>query len=392
MPFISVKKKEIKPLPFPVYFWTVVTFALAGLADSVYLFISHYRVYTDIGYKSFCAISRTINCDTVSQSPFSIFLGVPVPVWGIIGYAFFLLWMTFAWRRGTDKRRIWTVLFLLSLGFSLYSVILAVITTFYIHSYCIMCIISYGINFFLLYYLWLMRKRFAVEGIFKALRQDVAILGTKKFRVGAIFLPFLIVVGLTTLLFPHYWDTILPEGSDSLLTGVTEDGHPWIGAESPELVITEYADYLCFQCKKMHYYLRELIAKHPDKIRLVHRHFPMDHEYNLIVKDPFHVGSGKMALLAVHAAAKGKFWQMNDILFGIAGKAQEIDVKDIATRTGLDYLELLGFAKDPRALHQLKVDIWQGMKLRMTGTPSFLIDGKVYQGQIPSEIFKKVLN
>ncbi len=306
MPFISAKKKEIKPLPFPVYFWTVVIFALAGLADSVYLSISHYRVYTDIGYKSFCAISRTINCDTVSQSPFSIFLGVPVPVWGIIGYAFFLLWMPFAWCRGTDKRRIWTILFLLSLGFSLYSVILAVITTFYIHSYCIMCILSYGINFFLLYYLWLMRKRFAVEGIFKALRQDVAILGTKKFRVGAIFLPFLIVVGLTTLLFPHYWDTILPEGSDSLLTGVTEDGHPWIGAESPELVITEYADYLCFQCKKMHYYLRELIAKNPDKIRLVHRHFPMDHEYNFIVKHPFHVGSGKMALLAVHAAAKGQ--------------------------------------------------------------------------------------
>ncbi len=83
---------------------------------------------------------------------------------------------------------------------------------------------------------------------------------------------------------------------------------------------------------------------------------------------------------------------MNDILFGIAGETQEIDVKDIATRTGLDYPELLSSANDPKTLHQLKVDIWQGMKLRMTGTPSFLIDGKVYQGQIPPEIFKKVLN
>ena len=69
---------------------------MAGLVDSVYLSISHYRVYTDIGYKSFCAISRTINCDTVSQSPFSIFLDVPVPVWGIIGYTFFLLLVAFA--------------------------------------------------------------------------------------------------------------------------------------------------------------------------------------------------------------------------------------------------------------------------------------------------------
>ena len=108
MPFISTKKKEIKPLPFPVYFWTVAICALTGLADSVYLSISHYRVYTDIGYKSFCAISRTINCDTVSQSPFSIFLDVPVPVWGIIGYVFFLLWMPLAWCRGMERRRIWT--------------------------------------------------------------------------------------------------------------------------------------------------------------------------------------------------------------------------------------------------------------------------------------------
>ena len=39
-----------------------------------------------------------------------------------------------------------------------------------------------------------------------------------------------------------------------------------------------------------------------------------------------------MALLAVHAAAKGKFWQMNDVLFGIAGETQEINIKDIATQ------------------------------------------------------------
>ena len=392
MPFIGTKNKEIKPLPFPIYFGTVVIFALTGLADSIYLAISHYRVYTDIGYKSFCAISRTINCDTVSQSPFSIFLDVPVPVWGIIGYSFFLLLMSFAWHRGMERRRIWTLLFLMSIGFSLYSVILAMITTIYIHSYCVMCILSYGINFFLVYYLWLVRRRFGCEGIIKAFGQDLVFLWAQKVRVASVFLPFLIATGPTMLFFPNYWTFKPPPPSATTSTGTTEEGHPWIGANSPELVITEYADYLCFQCKKMHYYLRELIAKHPEKIRLVHRHFPMDHEYNFIVKHPFHVGSGKMALLAVHAAAEGKFWQMNDVLFGMAGETHKIDIQEIATRTGLDYPKLLSSANDSKALHQLKVDIWQGMKLRMTGTPSFLIDDKVYQGQIPPEILKKVLN
>ncbi len=85
------KTKAINTLPFPVYLWTIILLAIVGLADSIYLAISHYRIYTDIGYRSFCAISKAINCDTVSQSAYSIFWGVPVPVWGIIGYTFFFV-------------------------------------------------------------------------------------------------------------------------------------------------------------------------------------------------------------------------------------------------------------------------------------------------------------
>lgn len=75
-------KKEIIPLPFSFYGLPVILLSLFGLVDSAYLAVSHYRNYMDIGYASFCAISRAINCDTVSQSPYAIFLGVPVASWG----------------------------------------------------------------------------------------------------------------------------------------------------------------------------------------------------------------------------------------------------------------------------------------------------------------------
>ncbi len=63
---IRLEKKEeaIKPLPFPVYYWTVVSLSIFGIANSIYLSISHFHVYTDIGYRSFCAITRVINYDT----------------------------------------------------------------------------------------------------------------------------------------------------------------------------------------------------------------------------------------------------------------------------------------------------------------------------------------
>ena len=135
-------KKEIIPLPFPVYYLPTLILALGGLADAIYLAVSHYRVYTDIGYSSFCAISKSINCDTVSQSPYSILLNMPVPLWGVLGYLVFLLILVKAWGEHRRYKDGWALLQILAFFFSIYSVVLALISTFLVHSYCIMCIIS----------------------------------------------------------------------------------------------------------------------------------------------------------------------------------------------------------------------------------------------------------
>jgi uncharacterized membrane protein/protein-disulfide isomerase len=383
--------KKIIPLPFPIYFWTILCLATAGLADSIYLSISHYRVYADIGYRSFCAISKAINCDTVSQSPYSIFLGLPVPIWGIFGYAFFLLFLLLAKNKDAVPKRIWTILFLVALVFSGYSVILALISTFIIHSYCIMCIVSYAISFLLLFYTWIIRKRFESGGIIKGLKGDLNFLLNKKSLSSALIGIFVIGFILVRTFCPVYWHLKAPQLSAHIPVGTTEDGHPWIGAEDPKLVITEYTDYQCFQCKKMHYFLRQLVEKYPDKIRLIHRHFPMDHQFNPIVKEPFHVGSGKMALLAIYAATRDKFWKMNDILFNRAGEKGSLNVKKLADEVGINFEDLGRSINDPTIRLKLQRDIWSGLKLNINGTPAFVINDKVYLAQIPPEIIKDAL-
>jgi uncharacterized membrane protein/protein-disulfide isomerase len=385
------KGKRIEPLPFPVYFWTVFCLAVAGLADSLYLSISHYRVYTDIGYRSFCAISKAINCDTVSQSPYSIFLGLPVPIWGIIGYLFLLLFLPLARKKDAARKRIWALMFLVALGFSVYSVILAILSTFIIHSYCIMCMVSYAINFLLLFYTWIIRNRFDSEPIVKGLQLDLGFLAEKRSYCFSVFTPFFLGLVLVKIFFPDYWNFEQPTLSPQISSGITADGHPWIGAERPELVITEYTDYQCFQCKKMHYFIRQLISRHPEKIRLVHRHFPMDHEFNPIVKEPFHIGSGKMALLAISAAARDKFWQMNDVLFERAGETQTLNVNALAEEVGIPFQDLGRLINDPAIRMQLYRDMRDGLKLDIDGTPAFVINDKVHLAQIPPEIIKDVL-
>lgn len=380
-------KKPIVPLAFPYYFFTIALIVMVGICDTIYLAVSHYRNYTDLSYQSFCAISRALNCDTVSQSPFAILLGVPVSVWGLWGYAFFLVLMLFAWPQKPLHKRIWTLLCLISMCFSLYSLFLAIVSTYWIHSYCIMCILSYAVNLLLLYFSWLIRKRFLCEPFLSASFLDIRYLFSFPKTVGAVVTIFGAGTVLMLLFYPAYWQMSLPGLSKQIPTGVTEDGDPWIGAEIPELVIIEFSDYQCFQCKKMHFFLRQIIQAHPDKIRLIHRNFPMDHTINPIVSRPFHTGAAKLAIVSLAALEKGKFWEMNDVLFNIPRHTDAINIRDLCKKAKIEYEEIKFVFQDRRLWQKLKQDIQVGLDYKLTGTPGFVIDDKVYVGQIPADIF-----
>ena len=380
-----------KPLPYSIYSGAALGLGFAGLIVSAYLAASHYWVYTDINHRSFCAISNAINCDTVSESPYSIWWKLPVPMWGVFGYAGLMLLLIFCGLPSAGQKRVWTMSFALALAYSLFSILLAAVSTFKIGSYCILCIVTYAINLLLLYLTWIVRRRFHAGPILAALRDDIRYLRQR----GKVTLPlFLAVVSgilLTRLLIPAYWEFKPPPSLATLEQGLTAEGLPWVGAENPRVTIVEFADYQCFQCRKMHFYLRELAARYPGKIRIVHRHYPMDHEFNFIVQEPFHVGSGKMALLAIHAETKGKFWEMNDQLYKLGGTGQDLDLMEIAGATGIESRELAAALDHPFYRDRLAVDIHYGMKLRILGTPSYIINGVAYQGNIPPDILSGIL-
>jgi len=385
-------KKQVHPMGYPYYYLPVLVIALTGFIDSIYLSIFHYRNYTDMGYQSFCAISRAINCDTVSQSPYSIFLGVPVPVWGLLAYGFFLFLLSFALQEIGGRKRVWTLLMLISSAFSIYSVILAFVSAYYIHSYCIMCILSYGVNLALLFYAWIIRKRFRCESFFTALKLDLRfLLGFPQISIPATLTFGIIAMGMI-LTFPPYWLMDPPVLSKNTPTGMTGDGHPWIGAEFPEIEIVEFSDYRCFQCKKMHYFLRRLIEAHPGKIRLIHRHFPMDHSINPLVTEPLHKGAAKLSMLAIFACENGKFWEMNDYLFDLKKDIEALNIKTIAADVGLEFETMRYVFHDRRLWNVLWKDIKEGIRdYQLSGTPGFIINGQAYLGQIPADVLKPYL-
>jgi len=385
--------KNFTPLPYRYYYLPVLFLIIAGLINNGYLALLHYRNYTDITYSSFCALTKTINCDTVAQSPWSIIFGVPVALWGIYGYLLYGLLLITARKRTPDRLVYWNPLLLLGGIFTVATLYLGTISALKIHSYCILCLVSYVISLLLLFYPWLIRRRFACGSLPQGLRTGLPPLFRNRLAVGALICLVASFVAIK-LYMPHYWQYQLPEPDTSVATGITDNGSPWIGAAKPELTIEEYSDYQCFQCYKTHFMLRRLVARYPDRIRLVHHHYPMDSKFNkIVVPEPFHVGAGKMALVAIYAAGRGKFWPMNDLLFELGRNKEPFNTETLAQKTRLTSGGLVWAVKEPNNIihRKLQMDIRQGMKLGITGTPSFIINGHVYQGSIPSGILKDIL-
>ena len=253
-----------------------------------------------------------------------------------------------------------------------------------------MCIFSYMVNFSLLYYSWFVNRRFGDLGVLKGLLQDIKYLLTLKRIVFPIVAGLLLMSAALLSRMPEYWKIIPSPLNELVATGITEDGHPWIGAKEPALTINEFSDYMCFQCKKMHFMLRRLVEANPDKIRLVHWQFPMDRLYNPLVTERYHSGSGKISIIALYAFKKGKFWQVNDLLFAIGSQKKDFNTMTIAKFMGTPVGELSAALNNKALRVMLKHDIAVGIQKKIHGTPGFVIDDQVYIGTIPKEILQKV--
>ena len=381
----SSKRFQVK-LCFALLF----LFTLGGMASSGYLSFAHYRNFTDISYQSFCAISRSLNCDTVAQSPYAIFLGVPVAVWGFLGYLFFLT-LAFLFKPNEKELSGTALLCLIASLFSLVSIALALVSIIYIHSYCLLCLTSYGINFGLFLVAWMAQSRFGAGSFRTSLRKDIARLREQHRQVIAIIIASVTLAGAAILFYPQYWLFETLPANALIERGITEDGNPWIGAEHPTLTIIEYADYLCFQCGKMHNHLRQLVNKYPDKIRLVHRHFPLDSLVNPVAKETVHPNAGLISLFALIAQEHNLFWEVNDALYREARTKQSINFSSIAKEVGLDLTHFQDKLNNLKLREKLANDIRTGIALKIAATPSYVIDGNLYSGAIPEYILSPAM-
>ena len=107
---------------------------LAGLGVSAYLTAAHYTTTLTLA----CPQTATVNCEKVTTSPQSIFLGIPVAVLGLAFFTAMLpLCLPVAWRAASPlPHRIRLLASLLGVGFAAY---LVYAELFDINAICLWC-------------------------------------------------------------------------------------------------------------------------------------------------------------------------------------------------------------------------------------------------------------
>ena len=141
------------------------------------------------------------------------------------------------------------------------------------------------------------------------------------------------------------------------------------GPATAPVTLVEYGDYECPDCGDAYPIVKELQKRLRNRLRFVFRHFPLME---------MHPHAERAAEAAEAAGAQGKFWEMHDLLFEHQQALEDADLRQYAGRIGLDLAKFDDDMKRRAYAGRVKEDLLSGEESEIPGTPTFFINGMLY--------------
>jgi protein-disulfide isomerase len=345
--------------------------AAGGLVLALVLARQHSQAHA--GVASFCAISEYVDCDRVATSRYSVLLGLPVAVWGAMGYGLALL-LALAGLRPGRRREGWPagLLFVVAVAAAAGSVALALVSELAVGALCLLCAGSWLLSFALLAAAW---RACVPEGVGASVRGDLGVLRSRPLLAGAMVLAGVAGVALVARAYPHYWERTEARAPAPVAVAPAP-------ASAGPLVVVEFSDYECPFCAKAHEQTKALLAGRGD-VRLVRRHFPLDSECNPLVKRRIHPQACMLARAAICAEEQGKLPAMDDALFRNQGAKRPLE--EVAGAVGIDLPRLRACLGSAATDARLRSDIEAAVRAGLDSTPTYVVQGRRYVGVLPAE-------
>lgn len=163
-----------------------------------------------------------------------------------------------------------------------------------------------------------------------------------------------------------------PVATDPLEVTVQEND--WVlGNPEASVVLVEYADFQCPACATYHEVVKEVMETYGDRIQYVYRHYPLTQ---------IHRNAIPAAQASEAAGLQGKFFEMQDLLFERQSDWSNDNAivgtfEDYANELGLDVEQFKTDYASDAVSDKVRTNLREAQSLGLTGTPSFILDGRV---------------
>ncbi len=157
---------------------------------------------------------------------------------------------------------------------------------------------------------------------------------------------------------------------------------PTLGSDNPKLTIVEFADFQCPYSRDAAMTIRTVMAKYGDRVRLIFRNFPITE---------IHPDAYQAAIAGECALEQDKFWQYHDRLFAQSSSLGYDALIKSAESVGMDRKQFELCLAGNRYKDKVDADISASQVMGLRGTPTFVFDGQIVEGDIPIDTFESII-
>lgn len=141
------------------------------------------------------------------------------------------------------------------------------------------------------------------------------------------------------------------------------------GQSDAKVTVIEYADFQCPYCAAMHRIMQRVVRD--SGVRWVYRHYPIP---------VIHPQARLAAEAAECAADQGQFWQYAALLYSNQEEIAALPLTRFAAKSGLDLIKFRNCMQSGKHVATVDRHVREGTRLRISGTPTFFINGKRFEG------------
>jgi protein-disulfide isomerase len=162
---------------------------------------------------------------------------------------------------------------------------------------------------------------------------------------------------------------------------VATAGEPALGPPDAPVVIVEFGDFQCPFCRAAQSTLKTLRERYGDRLRFVHRDFPVD----------THPAARRAAEAARCAGEQNAFWSFHDAAYAAPLTGGDAELTAIARRLSLDTSAFTTCLESKRHVTTVQRGVLDGKAAGVSGTPTFFINGRPLVGAVPLEEFQAAI-